>query len=86
MRVAIEHDLLSTGPFPSPISCTASNVRSPSIFAVFFGHAIQSPSAGSSAAFSASNLRSRSSRLVVKKTTTPAPGFAPSFCESGVPE
>jgi hypothetical protein len=61
-------------------------VRSPSIFAAFFGHAIQRPSAGSSVAFSDSNRRSSSSRVVVKKTTTPAPGFAPSFCESGVPE
>ena len=60
--------------------------RSPSIFAAFFGHAIQSPSAGSSVAFSESKRRSSSSRVVVKKTTTPAPGFAPSFCESGVPE
>ena len=60
--------------------------RSVSIFAAFFGQAIQSPSAGSSVAFKAAKRRSSSARLVVKKTTTPAPGFAPSFCESGVPE
>jgi len=62
------------------------NVKSPSIFAAFFGHAIQSPSAGSSVAFSPSKRRSSSSRLVVKRTTTAAPGLAPSFCDSGVPE
>jgi hypothetical protein len=61
-------------------------VRSLSSFAAFFGHAIQSPSAGSSAAFSPSKRCSRLSREVVKKTTTPAPGFAPSFYASGVPE
>jgi hypothetical protein len=61
-------------------------VRSPSIFAERFGHAIQRPSAGSSDVFSDPNRRSSSSRVVVKKTTTPTPGFAPSFCESGVPE
>jgi hypothetical protein len=77
---------LSTSPFARPISCTVSKVRSPSIFAAFFGHAIQRPSAGSRVALSPPKRRSRSSRLVVKKTTTPAPGFAPSFCESGVPE
>jgi hypothetical protein len=77
---------LSTRPFASPISCTASNVRSSSIFAAFFGQATQRPSPGSSVAFRAGNRRSSSARLVVKKTTTPASGFAPSFWESGVPE
>jgi hypothetical protein len=37
-------------------------------------------------AFSAVNRRSSFSRLVVKKTTTSTPGFAPSFRESGVAE
>jgi hypothetical protein len=58
--------LLSTSPFASPISCTLSNDRSVSSFAAFFGHAIQSPSAGARVAFSPANLRSSSSRLVVK--------------------
>jgi hypothetical protein len=61
-------------------------VRSVSISAFFFGHAIQRPSAGSSAAFRSRNRRSSCSRDVVKRTTTAAPGFAPSFRESGVPE
>ena len=56
------------------------------ILAAFFGQATQSPSAGASVAFRPGNRCRRSSRLVVKKTTTPAPGFAPSFCDSGVPE
>ena len=43
------------------------------------------PSAGSSAPLSSSKRCSRSARVVVKKTTTPAPGFAPSFRASGVP-
>ena len=34
--------------------------------------------------FKVSKLRSSSARVVVKKTSTLAPGFAPSFCESGV--
>jgi len=54
--------------------------------AAFFGQAIQSPPAGPSVAFSPVKRCSSSARLVVKKTTTPAPGFAPSFCESGVAE
>src|SRR5919201_1102654 len=37
---------------------------------------------GSSVARSCAKRRSRSARLVVKKTTTPAPGLAPSFVES----
>ena len=48
----MEQDLLSTRPWPSPISCTASKSRSPVILAAFFGQAIQSPSAGSSAPLS----------------------------------
>src|SRR5438034_2721782 len=48
----------------------------------FFGHAIQSPSAGSSVSISWSKRRSSSVRLVVKKTVTCAPGFAPSFADS----
>ena len=78
--------MLSTRPAARPISWTASNERSVSSFAAFFGHAIQSPSAGSSVPFKAAKRDSSAARLVVKKTTTPAPGFAPSFCESGVPE
>jgi hypothetical protein len=61
-------------------------VRSVSIFAAFFGQATQRPSAGASVAFRLSNRRASSSRLVVKRTTTSVPGFAPSFFESGVPE
>jgi hypothetical protein len=56
------------------------------MFAAFLGQAIQRPSAGSSAARSRLKRRSRSARLVVKKTTTPLPGLAPSFVESGVAE
>ncbi|MDQ3671121.1 MAG: hypothetical protein M3364_01595 [Actinomycetota bacterium] len=48
--------------------------------------ATHTPSAGSSIAFRPSKRRARSSLLVVKNTTTPTPGFAPSFCESGMPE
>jgi hypothetical protein len=65
-RSSIEQLLLSTSPCASPISWTVSNVRSPSILAAFFGQAIQRPSAGPRVAFSDSNLRSSSSRVVVK--------------------
>jgi hypothetical protein len=34
----------------------------------------------------ASKRRSSSSRLVVRRTTTPTPGFAPNFVESTLPE
>jgi hypothetical protein len=78
--------LLSTRPAASPIPCTAAKSRSVASFDAFFGQATQSPSAGSSVSRSASNRRSRSTRSVVKKTRTPAPGFAPSFFESGVEE
>src|SRR5437868_5872064 len=61
--------------------CTASKSRSVSIFAAFFGHAIHRPSAGASVSFSAGNRRSSSARRVVKKTSTSAPGFAPSFSD-----
>jgi hypothetical protein len=37
-------------------------------------------------AFNAGSRRSSSGRLVVKKTTTSEPGFAPSFRPSGVDE
>src|SRR5439155_19637549 len=76
--------LLSTSPAASPISCTAAKSRSVSSIDAFFGHAIQSPSAGASVFFSAPKRRLSSARLVVKKTTTSAPGFAPSFFASGV--
>ncbi|HEU6445509.1 MAG TPA: hypothetical protein VFL61_10670 [Gaiellaceae bacterium] len=52
----------------------------------FFGQATQSPSAGFSVSRRAAKRRSSCSRLVVKKTTTSTPGFAPSFRESGVAE
>jgi hypothetical protein len=78
--------LLSTRPEASPISCTISNERSLSIFDAFFGQAIQSPSAAARVSRSGANRRSSSSRLVVKKTTTSVPGFAPSLRDSGVAE
>ena len=78
--------MLSTRPAARPISCTASNVKSVSIFDAFFGHAIHRPSASASVRCSCRNLRARSARLVVKKTTTRTPGFAPSFRASGVAE
>src|SRR5207302_4426535 len=73
--------LLSTRPFSRPMLCTASKSRSVSILAAFFGHAIHRPSAGASIFFSAGNRRSSSARRVVKKTSTSAPGFAPSFSD-----
>jgi hypothetical protein len=66
--------------------CTVSKSRSVSSLDAFFGQAIQSPSAGARVSFSRSNRASRSSREAVKKTMTRAPGFAPSFLESGVAE
>ena len=57
-----------------------------SIFDARFGHAIQSPSRSSSVRCRLRNRRSSSERLVVKKTTTPTPGFAPSLRDSGVAE
>src|SRR5207302_1766391 len=73
---------LSTSPFARPMLCTVSKSRSVSIFAAFFGHAIHRPSEGESVFFSAGNRRSSSSRRVVKKTSTSAPGLAPSFCDN----
>jgi hypothetical protein len=77
---------LSTRPASRPIFCTVAKSRSVSSFDAFFGQAIQRPSAGASASRSVGKRRSRSARSVVKKTTTPAPGFAPSFLDSGVAE
>jgi hypothetical protein len=77
--------LLSTSPCARPICCTPSKSRSVSIRDAFFGQAIQRPSFGSIVLFKISKRRSSSMRDVVKNTTTPAPGFAPSFCDSGVP-
>jgi hypothetical protein len=74
--------LLSTSPDSRPISCTASNVRSVSILEAFFGPS--DPDAVGAGERPPGKRRSRSPRLVVKKTRTPASGFAPSFFESGV--
>jgi hypothetical protein len=48
--------------------------------------ATQSPSASASVSRSVEKRRSSSSRLVVKRTTTSMPDFAPSFWDSGVAE
>src|SRR5919201_926773 len=85
-RSSIAQLLLSTRPAARPISCTASKSRSVSIWAAFFGQAIQRPSAGSRVSRRAAKRRSSSARPVVKKTTTPVPGFAPSLAERGVAE
>jgi hypothetical protein len=39
----MEQDLLSTSPASSPTCCTASKLRSVSIFAAFFGQAYPEP-------------------------------------------
>jgi hypothetical protein len=61
-------------------------VRSVSSFDAFFGQATQRPSADPIVSRRAANRASSSERLVLKKTVTAEPGFAPSFRESGVPE
>ena len=67
------------GPRRGRSAAPLSKSRSVSSFEAFFGQAIQRPSAGASVSFSAGKRRSSSARRVVKRTTTSAPGLAPSF-------
>jgi hypothetical protein len=87
LPVAVHGDALVVDEPPSrPIRCTVSKSRSVSSLDAFFGQAIHSPSAGPSERLSLVKRFARSALEVVKKTRTAAPGFAPSFAVSGVPE